>query len=657
MTTENDAFLCQKTRISWIFILILAAYICSCSSPGEKNNPVNPDESGVAKFNFLPMPVEVKPLRGFFTLVSGMKIIADTQNQELSRIAAGMAEMASASGVNMKVASSGNGKAVHLELNTTPDTTLGVEGYLLEVKREGIFIRANKPAGLFYGMQTLRQLLPTEDGKAGEISKDDLQIPCVYVKDYPRFSWRGLLFDAAHQWFGIESVKRYIDQMAWYKYNVLQLHMTNDNAWRIEIQALPRLNQIGSWRVPRTGIWGTFEQPQPGEKATAGGFYTREELKDLVRYARERYVTIVPGIETPGHSLALIASYPSMSCTGKQYDVNPGSPRSREVPYAICPGNDSVFVMLDKILSEYCEIFPSQYIHIGGDEVDKHFWEKCPKCRKRMAEERLNNVEELQSYCIKRVEKILENKGRKLIGWDEILEGGLAPAATVMSWRGMEGGITAARMNHHVVMSPTQYCYFDYAQTDPKIVPKEKNWGLLRLSKVYQFEPVPDSVDARYILGGQGNLWSEFIPNLRQMEYQTWPRGMALAEVLWSPKKERNTDDFLSRVEAQFPLFDRNQVKYSKAVYDPIITPVRNGEGVLQITFSSEMKDLEVYYTFDGTLPDHFSPRYNGQPLDIPKGATQIWATTYRNGQQMGSTLSITVEELWKRLPPVEKQN
>jgi hexosaminidase len=313
--------------------------------------------------------------------------------------------------------------------------------------------------------------------------------------------------------------------------------------------------------------------------------------------------------------------------------------------------------MLDKILTEYCEIFPGEYIHIGGDEVDKHFWEKCPKCRKRMADEKLKNVEELQSYFIKRVEKILKDKGRKLIGWDEILEGGLAPEATVMSWRGMGGGIQAAKMQHHVVMSPTQFCYFDYGQTDMKIVPREKNWGLLRLSQVYRFEPVPDSVDSQYILGGQGNLWSEFIPNCRQKEYMTWPRGLALAEVLWSPKAERNIDEFLSRMETHLPRFDRNQVKYSRAVYDPIITPVRNNEGAMQITFSSEVKGLDIHYSFDGTLPDQYFPRYEQKPLDIPKGATQIWAVTYRNGKPIGNMLSITTQELAKRLPPLEKEN
>jgi hexosaminidase len=653
MKTKSVGNIFIKDPLIYRVFILFTVFAFSCSTPGEKKNSYEDNESGVSKFNFIPKPVEVKPGIGYFNLSSGIKIVADAENAEVNHISVVLSELAAKRGIQLKISSAAGGKAVRLSLNAEPDKLLGDEGYELEIKKSGIHIRANRPAGLFYGVQSLLQLFPVEKGNRNNA----LKIPCVYVKDYPRFTWRGLLFDAAHQYFDIECIRKYIDQMARYKYNILQLHMTNDNAWRIEIKAFPGLNKIGSRRVPRTGIWGTFEQPQPGEKATAGGYYTKEDLKDLVRYAQDRYVTIVPGIETPGHSLALIASYPSMSCTGKQYDVNPGSPRSREVPYAVCPGNDSVFNMLDKILTEYCEIFPGKYIHIGGDEVDKHFWEKCPKCRKRMAVEKLKNVEELQSYFIKRIEKILISKGKKLVGWDEILQGGLAPEATVMSWRGMEGGITAAKMNHHVVMTPTQFCYFDYGQTDPKIVPREKNWGLLRLGQVYKFEPIPDNVDAQYILGGQGNLWSEFIPSIRQMEYMTWPRGMALAEILWSPKTERNIDEFLSRLETHFPFFDRDQVKYSRAVYDPIIIPEKNSEGKMQITFSSEVKGLDIYYTFDGTLPDSYSSRFDQKPVEIPKGVTQIWATTYRDGKRLGEFLSITTEDLLKRLPAEKIKN
>jgi len=649
--STSHLFPCLYRLFHILALVILTAFVCRCSFHGEKKYSDHDRNGDVSKINLIPWPVELNPGIGYFRLASGMRIVAELSNPEIKNIAQLLSEMASRSGIRLKIRSGGSSKAIRLVLNTESDGTLGNEGYILDIKRSGVQISANKPAGLFYGVQTFSQLLPVEE----QDTDSEVRIPCMVVKDYPRFSWRGLLFDAAHQYFDLDCVKKYIDQMAKYKYNVLQLHLTNDNAWRIEIKAFPKLNQVGSWRVPRTGIWGTFEQPQPGEKATFGGYYTQDQLKDLVKYAQERYVTILPGIETPGHSLALIASYPSMSCTGKQYDVNPGSRRSKEIPYAVCPGNDSVFYMLDKILTEYCAIFPGEYIHIGGDEVDKHFWEKCPKCKKRMAEEKLKNVEELQSYFIKRVEKILKDKGKKLIGWDEILEGGLAPEATVMSWRGMGGGIQAARMQHHVVMSPTQFCYFDYGQTDAKIVPREKNWGLLRLSQVYKFEPVPDSVDSQYILGGQGNLWSEFIPNCRQMEYMTWPRGLALAEVLWSPKAERNIDEFLSRMETHLPRFDRDLVKYSRAVYEPIITPVRNSEGAMQITFSSEVKGLDIHYSFDGTLPDQYFPRYEQKPLDIPKGATQIWAVTYRDGKPMGSMLSITAQELATRLPPEQK--
>ncbi|MCE5345574.1 MAG: family 20 glycosylhydrolase [Bacteroidales bacterium] len=640
--------LCQ-ILLMFIFPAMIRAYSVSGDAITNNNDK---DASVSSHINIIPKPVLVRSEPGYFNLTSDVRIIATAENPEINVIANRLSKQIENNiGLKLKVSSSvtNKDKTIRLILTNEQNTSIGKEGYVIEIKSSGIDISANKPAGIYYGVQSFIQLLPVEiKNNTGE---SRTSIPCVYIMDYPRFVWRGLLLDVAHHFFEKEYVMKFIDQMSKYKYNILQLHMTNDNGWRIEIKEFPNLNRTGSWRVPRTGIWGSFEQPQAGEKATDGGYYTQDDIKELVRYAQERYVTIVPGIEVPGHSLAMIASYPSLSCTGLQYDINPGSPRSKEVPYAVCPGNESVFEMLDKILTEYASLFPGEYIHIGGDEVSKDFWKNCPKCQKRMADENLKDVEELQSYFIKRIEKILNSKGKKLMGWDEILEGGLAPGASVMSWRGMEGGIKAARMKHHVVMSPTQYCYFDYKQTDPKIVPEPINWGLLRLSQVYKFEPVPDNVDPQYILGGQGNVWSEHIPTCRQNDYMTWPRAMALAEVLWSPKVERDIDEFIPRLEAQFPSFDRDQVNYAKSIYDPIITPVRTQDGLMQIIFSSEVKGLDVYYTFNGTIPDNFSLKYKQQPVNIPKGATQVWAITYRNGKPVGKLLVITIEELQRRSP------
>jgi len=641
----------KKILFQILIMLIFSAMTWAYSVSGDMATNINKNASGPFQLNIIPKPVLMRSSSGYFNLTSDVKIVASTGNPEINDIANRLSKLIEIpTGLKLKVSSliSNRDKAIRLILNDAQNTSIGNEGYVIEIKPSRIDISANKPAGIFYGVQSFIQLFPAEIEK--NASKINLNIPCVYIMDYPRFVWRGLLLDVAHHYFEKKYIIKFIDQMSKYKYNILQLHLTNDNGWRIEIKEFPKLNQTGSWRVPRTGIWGTFEQPQPGEKATDGGYYTQEDIKELVKYAQERFVTIVPGIEMPGHCLALIASYPATSCTGLQYSVNPGSHRSKDVPYAICPGNESVFEMMDKILAEYAALFPSEYIHIGGDEVNKDFWKSCPKCQKRMAEENLKDVDELQSYFIKRIEKILNSKGKKLIGWDEILQGGLAPGASVMSWRGMDGGIKAAQMNHHVVMSPTQYCYFDYKQTDPKIVPESINGGLLRLSQVYKFEPVPENVDSQYILGGQGNLWSENIPTYRQNDYMTWPRAMALAEVLWSPKAERNIDEFLPRVEAQFPSFDRDHVNYAKSIYDPIIIPVKNKDGLMQISFSSEVKGLDVFYTFNGTIPDNFSSKYQQQPVNIPKGATQVWAITYRNGKPVGKLLVITLEELQGRL-------
>jgi hexosaminidase len=370
-------------------------------------------------------------------------------------------------------------------------------------------------------------------------------------------------------------------------------------------------------------------------------------MREIIRYAQQRFISILPEIDVPAHSLALIASYPNLSCTQKGYAVNAGFRDPVRDDNALCIGNDSVFSMLDKIFTEIAALFPSPYIHIGGDEAYKGFWSNCPKCQRRMADEHLKNVEELQSYFVKRVEKILSAKGKKLIGWDEILEGGLAPEATVMSWRGMKGGIEAAKMGHHVVMTPWDYCYLDLYQGENTVEPP--TYGLCRLRDSYTYDPVPDSVDEKFILGGQGNLWTESVPNFRQVEYMTWPRALALSEVYWSPKASRNWDGFIVRMEAQFPRLDAEGIKYARSAYNAIFTPTRASDG-LRVGLSTEIKGLDIYYTFDNTNPDTFYPKYNGTPLSFPIGATQLNVITYRDGKPVGQQINISKDELTKRL-------
>jgi hexosaminidase len=472
-------------------------------------------------------------------------------------------------------------------------------------------------------------------------------IPCVEITDYPRFGWRGLMLDVSRHFFTKDEVKHYIDDMVRYKYNTLHLHLSDDQGWRIEIKSLPQLTQHGAWRVARTGRWGEYLPPLANEPTPYGGFYTQEDMREMIRYAAERHVTILPEIDIPAHSLAMISSYPNLSCTQLPYSVNPGArPPTRE-DNALCIGNDSIYLVLDKVITEIAALFPNPYIHIGGDEAYKGFWAACPKCQKRMHDENLKNVDELQSYFVKRVEKIVNSKGKKLIGWDEILEGGLAPSATVMSWRGMSGGVAAAKMNHPVVMTPWDYVYIDLYQGENTVEPP--TYGMCRLKDSYTWDPVPDSVDEKLILGGQGNLWTESVPNFRHAEYMTWPRGLALAEVYWSPKSARNWDDFTKRMEAEFKRMDAAGIKYARSSFNPILVPKRTPGGEITITLTTEISGLDLYYTFDQTNPDSTYSKYDGTPLKFPMGANQLNVVAYRDGHPIGMQVGVKKDELTKR--------
>jgi len=408
---------------------------------------------------------------------------------------------------------------------------------------------------------------------------------------------------------------------------------------------LPELTRVGAWRVPRTGQWWTFAPPAAGEKADYGGYYTQEDVKEIVEYARVRQVTVLPEIDIPGHSLALIAAYPDLSSTGIQYAVNPGSKFYGQQDNALCPGNEKVFEVLDKIFTEVAALFPCNYIHIGGDEAYKGFWKDCPKCRKRMETEKLTSVEELQSYFVKRIEKMLEQKNKKLIGWDEILQGGLAPGATVMSWRGTEGGIQAAKQGHAVIMTPNDHCYLDLYQGDPVVEPD--TYSSLRLKDCYDFEPVPDSVSPSSIMGGQANLWTESVYNERHIQYMTWPRSLAIAEVLWSPKTNKDWNGFVRRMEAQFDRFDDAGVNYARSAYDPIVK-LQDEHGEKKITIKTEIEGLDIYYSFDNGNPDPYYPSYKG-PLALPPGASWIRVATFRNGRPAGRQINLTITELERR--------
>ena len=528
-------------------------------------------------------------------------------------------------------------RAINLLLDNSAST--GREGYRLSVSTNAITVKASTRQGLFYGLQSLLQLIPLNG---------DLKIPCVEIEDEPRFPWRGFMFDVSRHFFTIEELKVLINQMAIYKFNIFHLHLTDDQGWRIEIKSLPKLTDVGAWRVTRTGEWKDREPARADEETNYGGFYTQEQIKELVKYATERNIQIMPEIDIPGHSLSAIASYPYLSCTRQQYQIPVNHSFYGKESNALCAGRDSTFEFLEKVFSEVASLFPFEYIHIGGDECYRGFWNKCPDCQKRMQENNLKDVKELQSYFIKRVGKILEAKGKKIVGWGEILDGGLAPNATVMSWIDMNAGIEAAKQNHNVIMTPRFPTYMDYYQGEPNGEPLAYREN--RLKTCYNFEPVPNGVNDSFVLGGQTCLWGEYTPNFRHAQYLFWPRSMALSEVYWSPKSNRNWGNFITRLEPQLRKFDRLDYKYAKSYLDAVVKPKFDKNDSLQIQLGTEIKGLDIYYTFDNTFPDSHSTKYqNGQVLDIPKNSSRIILVTYKDDKQVGKIITVPIADLRKR--------
>ncbi len=452
------------------------------------------------------------------------------------------------------------------------------DAYSLTVTKDGVSIDGDTYAGTFYGMQTLIQLLPVADQSSA--NHQPLPIPYVSIQDYPRFSYRGMHLDVGRHFFPVSFVKKYIDYIALHKMNFFHWHLTEDQGWRIEIKKYPRLTEVGAYRN------GTIIGRYPGtgnDNIRYGGFYTQEEVKDIVQYAADRHITVVPEIEMPGHSSAAIAAYPWLSCFPDEETNIPAHPSEASKKMTgkkvqetwgvfddvFCAGKDSTFNFLQDVLDEVIPLFPSQYVHVGGDECPKANWKRCPQCQARMKQEGLKDEHELQSYFIQRMEKYLNSKGKTLIGWDEILEGGLAPNAWVMSWRGEQGGIDAAKQNHNVIMTPGSHVYLDHSQTRNE--DSVTIGGYTPVDKTYSYEPVPKELNADqaiYVKGAQGNVWTEYMKNPSKVEYMIFPRMSALSEVLWSPKEKKNWSDFEKRLQTQFKRYDLWKANYSKAYFD-----------------------------------------------------------------------------------------
>ncbi len=578
-----------------------------------------------ATISIVPKPVMMKPGTGKFVINRFTVVLVKDNDEEATKIARFFADRIRYSGgplleVKAMTKEDKNLPAIvfGMELNRT---SLQQEGYELKITPKQVQLTAKTGAGLFHGIQTLLQLLPTEiSGYSLPMTFKEFELPAVVITDYPRYPYRGMHLDVSRHFFPKEFIKRYIDLIAMYKMNTFHWHLTDDNGWRIEIKKYPKLMQIAAWRVDHEDKpWDKRPAQQPDEKATYGGYYSQDEIREIVKYAADRYITIIPEIEMPAHSVEVLAAYPQFSCTGGPFTVPTGSywPNLD----ILCAGNDSVFTFLEDVLTEVMSLFPSKYIHVGGDEADKTNWKKCPKCQERIKTEGLKNEKELQSYFIKRMEKFIVSKNRKMIGWDEILEGGLAPEATVMSWRGVEGGIAAARQGHDAIMTPTSYCYFDYYQADPASEPKAIG-GFTTLKKVYSYEPTPGELtaeEAKHILGAQGNLWTEFIPTTTQAEYMAVPRMIALSEVVWSPKSARNWSDFRHRLSSQFLRLQKMRINYCRGSWKvDVNTEFDKKSNSVRVILGSEQLDVPIRYTLDGNDVKPSSPIYTG-PIQVTK--------------------------------------
>lgn len=517
-----------------------------------------------------------------------------------------------------------NTKLIQLNI-AIPDTVqFNKERYSLDISPKRILIYANANQGIFYGIQTLQQLFPVKKDRPFKIS-------CVKISDEPKYAWRGMHLDVSRHFFPKDFIKKYIDYLVMYKMNTFHWHLTDDQGWRIEIKKYPKLTDVGAWR--KGSMVGHYND-QKFDDVSYGGFYTQEDIKEIIAYAEARHITVVPEIEMPGHAVAALASYPEFSCTGRRFEV---AKIWGVLDDVFCP-KEETFHFLEDVLTEVMALFPSDYIHIGGDECPKVRWKNCSHCQSLIQQEGLKDEHELQSYFIKRIERFVNSKGKKIIGWDEILEGGLAPNAAVMSWRGTEGGIAAAKQKHYVVMTPCSHCYFDHYQGEPKNEPVAIG-GYTSVEKVYSLEPTPavlSKEEGKYILGAQANLWSEYISTPEHVEYMIMPRMAALAEVVWGTSNPVNYKDFQNRLIQHFSVYDKKGINYSRSIFEVTskVSPSQNGKGVL---FSLKSANEGIRYTIDGTNPNEASMLYE-KPINISKSQT-VKAAYFENGKQKSAVI------------------
>jgi hexosaminidase len=578
-----------------------------------------------SKLSIIPQPKFVEEHTGGFEVSA--KTIIYYKNSHLKKLAELMrSAITEANGIKPQIqqalTTTIKPHSITLKLDTSVKT--GAEGYVLDISPTAIVLKANKEAGLFYGIQTLIQLMP---------QKQSDKILAVHIEDEPRFAWRGMMFDNCRHFFSVDFIKRFIDQLAYHKLNKFHWHLTDDQGWRIEIKRYPKLQQVAAWR---NGTQTGRNRQKDVDSIRYGGYYTQQQIKDVVAYATARYVEVIPEIEMPGHSVAAITAYPELGCTPMSFET--GKPHEVRKVWGVskdlyCAGNDSVFVFLQNVLTEVMQLFPSKYIHIGGDEAPHDAWKVCPKCQKRMQDEHLANTEELQSWFIRRMEKFINSKGKRLIGWEEIMQGGLTPTATVQSWLGVQSGLKASQMGNDVIMSPYSHLYFDGYQASSKIEPLAIGY-FTPLDTVYAFEPRHPQMtdaDAKHLLGAQANLWTEFISTPEYFEYMVFPRIDALAEITWTPRDKKNFDDFQLRLQNQFKRYDKQKINYRIPV--PALKTTTTADSSTVINLTNRSGSGLVRYEINNGNVTTASPVYTNE-IPLKKGDTIYFANFPDNGRK-----------------------
>ncbi|MCP4594230.1 MAG: family 20 glycosylhydrolase [bacterium] len=586
----------------------------------------------------VPRPAHLKVLSGGFRVLPDTPIAVDVGNAEVRAIGDYLAEVlrqqTGSKHPLIPMSAETHPPAICLTISESADGSTGQESYDLVVAPDRVLLRASRPRGLFLGVQTLRQLFPTEWTESNDRNPSTVPggtIRCVRITDQPRYRWRGMLLDCCRHFMPKDFVKRYIDLLAYHRMNVLHWHLTEDQGWRIEIKRYPKLTQIGAWR-------GEGDERH-------GGYYTQEDIREIVAYAASRYITVVPEIEMPGHSVAALAAHPDLSCTGGPFEVSTHWGVHDDV---YCAGNEATFEFIENVLTEVLDLFPSEFIHIGGDECPKVRWKACRKCQARIKAEDLENEDELQSYFIRRVEGFLRKNQRRLVGWDEILEGGLAPNATVQSWRGMNGAIAAAQAGHDVIVSPTTHCYLDYSQARTPGIPMPM--GFVDLQTAYSFEPTPKlltEAQAGHVLGLEGNIWTEFAPPER-VDQQVFPRLCALAEVAWTPAERRDWAGFSERLIVHLRRLEAMSVAYF--LHPPVcLTTDREFVNAIDVRFENPLGQGEIRYTIDGSEPSAQSAPYlSGIRLEE---SAEVRARTYLPRGRSTDTVTLHFTKRTPRKP------